>query len=252
MRRMFRGAVIPALAVVLWEVLSRAGVLPMDTLSRPSDIVVAGIRGFADGSILLATWQTIEAAFVGFAIATVLGVFFGVILGLSPRLERVVGPSVDALRPIPSVALIPLSLLMFGFGLPMEASVIAFACVWPILLVTIAAVRGIEPRLLEVAQVLELSFAARLRKVILPAAFGRINVGLRISVGIALVVAVTVEIVLNPRGLGYGMITAQQSLRPDLMYAELLWLGLLGWGLNAALANAAGLWHGGAGSGNGP
>jgi len=134
----------------------------------------------------------------------------------------------------------------------MEAAVVAFACVWPILIVTIAAVRGIEVRLLEVAQVLELSFAARLRKVILPAAFGRINVGLRISVGIALVVAVTVEIVLNPRGLGYGMITAQQSLRPDLMYAELLWLGLLGWGLNAALANAAGLWHGGAGSGNGP
>ena len=114
---------------------------------------------------------------------------------------------------------------------------------------TISAVRGIERRLLEVSRVLELSFAARLRKVILPAAFGRIHVGLRISVGIALVVAVTVEIVLNPRGLGYSMITAQQSLHPELMYAQLLWLALLGWGLNAALANAADLWHGGAGSG---
>jgi len=252
MRRALRGAAIPVLAVVLWEGFSYSGAYPIDTLSRPSDVAAAGARGLADGSILLATWQTIEAALVGFAIAAAVGILSGVVLGLSPRAERVVGPSIDALRPIPSVALIPLSLLMFGFGLQMEASVVAFACVWPILIVTIAAVRGIEVRLLEVAQVLELSFAARLRKVILPAAFGRINVGLRISVGIALVVAVTVEIVLNPRGLGYGMITAQQSLRPDLMYAELLWLGLLGWGLNAALANAAGLWHGGAGSGNGP
>ena len=76
-----------------------------------------------------------------------------------------------------------------------------------------AAVRGIEPRLLDVAQALELSFAERMRKIILPAALGRINVGLRVAVGISLVVAVTVEIVVNPRGLGYSLIVAQQSLR---------------------------------------
>lgn len=251
MQRMFRGAAIPVLTLVLWQSLSYSGDFPMDTLSRPSDIVAAGVKGLADGSILLATWQTVEAALAGFAIAAVLGVLIGAVLGLSPRAERVVGPSIDALRPVPSVALIPLTLLMFGFGLQMEAAVVAFACIWPILIVTIAAVRGIEQRLLEVSRVLELSFAARLRKVILPAAFGRINVGLRISVAIALVVAVTVEIVLNPRGLGYSMITAQQSLHPELMYAQLLWLGLLGWGLNAVLANAADWWHGSAGSGSG-
>jgi len=242
--RALRGAVIPVLVFALWEGLSRVGVLPMDTLSRPSDIAAAGARGFADGTILLATWQTIEAAFVGFAIATVLGVLVGVILGLSRRLERVVGPSIDALRPVPSVALIPLTLLLFGFGLQMEASVIAFACVWPILLVTIAAVHGIEPRLLDVARVLELPFATRLRKIILPAALGRIVVGLRVAVSISLIVAVTVEIVLNPRGLGYSMMTAQQSLRPDLMYAQLLWLGVLGWGLNLALTKAVSRWPG--------
>ena len=68
---------------------------------------------------------------------------------------------------------------------------------------------------------------------------------MRIAISISLVVAVTVEIVLNPRGLGYGMIIAQQTLRPDLMYAELLWLGLLGWGLNAVLERALARWPGG-------
>jgi len=229
-----KGALIPAVLAILWEAGSRAGLLPQDSFSRPSAIAAAFVHGFADGTIPRDTWLTFEAALAGFAIAAVLGILAGVALGLSARLERVVGPSVDALRPIPSVALIPLALLVFGFGVRMEASVVAFACFWPVLLMTQSAVRGIEPRLLELARSLQLSFFATLRKVILPAAFDRIGVGLRLALGISLVVAVTVEIVLNPRGLGHAMIGAQQALRSDLMYAQLLWLGALGWMLNHA------------------
>jgi NitT/TauT family transport system permease protein len=221
----------------------------MDTLSRPSDVAVAFARALADGSILQATWQTVQAALFGFAIAAAAGILVGVILGLSPLLERTVGPSIEALRPVPAVALTPLTLLLFGFGLRMEAAIVAFACVWPVLLVTVAAVRGIEPRLLEVAQTLRLSFSSRLRKIVLPAALGRIVVGLRVALSISLIVAVTVEIVMNPRGLGYGMIVASQSLKPDLMYAQLLWLGFLGWGLNAMLTRVFGRWHGAFGPG---
>jgi NitT/TauT family transport system permease protein len=117
----------------------------------------------------------------------------------------------------------------------MEATIVAYACVWPILIVTISAVKAIEPRLLEVADVLEMTFEERLRKIILPAAFARINVGLRVAAGIALVVAVTVEIVLNPRGLGYSLILAQQSMRVDVMYAQLLWLCVIGYAFNVVL-----------------
>jgi ABC-type nitrate/sulfonate/bicarbonate transport system permease component len=239
MNRTARGALLPLLFFVLWEAGSRGGVLPMDSFSRPSLIAVAFARGFADGSIPLATWQTFEAALTGFTFAALAGILCGVVLGLSPRLERVVGPSIDALRPIPSVALIPLALLLFGFGLRMEASVVAFACFWPVLLMTIAAVRGIEPRLLEVGRSLELSYISQMTKIILPAALGRIAVGLRLALAISLVVAVTVEIVLNPRGLGHSMIAAQQALRSDLMYAELLWLGVVGWLLNYLVQKAS-------------
>ena len=235
MQRLLRGIIIPALAITAWEAASRTGALQLEFLSRPSDILAAGIDGLTDGSILLATAQTFEAALFGLAIAVVAGVLAGAIIGLSRPIERTVGPTIEALRPIPAVAFIPLTLLLFGFGLPMEGTVVAYACVWPILLSTIAAVRGIEPRLLEVAQALELSFAERMRKIILPAALGRINVGVRVAVGFALVVAVTVEIVVNPRGLGYSLILAQQSLRIDLMYAQLLWLSILGYAVNAVL-----------------
>jgi NitT/TauT family transport system permease protein len=131
----------------------------------------------------------------------------------------------------------PLALMMFGFGIGLEASVVAYACVWPILIVTIAAVRAIEGRLLEVAAVLELPLWKRMTKIVLPAAFERINIGLRVSAAISLVVAVTVEIVLNPRGLGYNLILAEQSLQIGLMWAQLVWLCLLGYVLNLVLSH---------------
>jgi ABC-type nitrate/sulfonate/bicarbonate transport system permease component len=227
--------IFPVALLALWEAVSRLSALQLEFLSRPSAILAAGIQALADGSILLATWQTFEAALFGLALATVAGVGIGAVLGLSRLAERTVGPTIEALRPIPAVAFIPVTLLLFGFGLPMEGLVVAYACIWPVLLATLAAVRGIEPRLLEVARTLEMSFADTMRKIVLPAALGRINVGVRVAAGFALVVAVTVEIVVNPRGLGYSLILAQQSLRIDLMYAHLVWLGVLGCVMNALL-----------------
>lgn len=235
MQRTLRGLAFPVFVALLWELTSRTGVLRFEFLSRPSDILLAGFGGLMDGSILLATWQTFEAALFGLVLAIVVGILAGSILGLSFTTERVVGPMIEALRPIPAVAFIPLSLLLFGFGLPMEGMIVAYACVFPILIATMHAVRGIEPQLHEVARVLELSFAARMWKIILPAALARINVGVRVAIGFALVVAVTVEIIVNPRGLGYSLIIAQQSLHVDLMYAQLLWLSLIGYTINAAL-----------------
>ena len=237
MRRIVLGSILPTLFIAIWEISSRSGLLTLESLSRPSDIVRAGIGGLTDGSILVATGQTFETALLGLTFAAVAGIIAGAVLGLSPVLERVVNPTIEALRPIPAVAFIPLALMMFGFGVSMEATIVAYACLWPILIVTISAVRAIEPRLLEVADILEMTFAERLRKIILPAAFARINVSLRVAAGIALVVAVTVEIVLNPRGLGYSLMLAQQSLRVDIMYAQLLWLCVIGYVLNALLRN---------------
>lgn len=235
MRALARGLLIPAAAVVCWEMASRGGVLPVGTFSRPTEVVAAGISAFADGSLLVATAQTLQAAFVGLCIAIVLGVPVGMIIGISAGMRLTVAPTLDALRPIPPVALIPLSLLIFGFGVSMEAAVVGFACVWSVTIATNAAVRSMQGRLAEVARALELSRSAYMRKIVLPAALARIAVGVRVAVGIALVVAVTVEIVVNPRGLGYGMIIAQQSLRPDLMYAQLLWIGFVGWSINWGL-----------------
>ena len=238
----FRGPLIPVLLIVLWEIGSRVGVLPEDTMSRPSDIAVAGWDVLLDGSLLLATFQTFQTALIGLALGSVIGIVLGIFVGISPILEGIVGPTLDTIRPVPAVALIPLALLIYGFGVRMEVLVITYATVWPVLIVTISAVRGIEPRLIEVARMLEMPALSRMRRIILPAALARIAVGIRVSAGVALVVAVTVEIVLNPQGLGYGMIIAAQSLRPELMWAELLWVGLAGWAFNRLLTTIDQRW----------
>ena len=134
----------------------------------------------------------------------------------------------------PSVALISLAMLVFGFGLRMEFSVVAFAAFRPLLVLTQAAVAQIEPRLLELSQVLGLSAWQRSVKTALPAIVPRLFAALRLGVAVALVLAVTVEITAKPNGVGYAMMIAQQSLDPALMLAWLGWIGVLGYAINAA------------------
>lgn len=221
--------------LLAWEGLSRAGLLAEDGFSRPSRFVAAGARAMADGTLPRQTLESLAAAVLGLAVAVVLGVATGALLGLSRPLERAAQPTIDALRPIPSVALVPLALLVFGFSIGMSASVSAFACFWPVLLVTISAVRGVDPRLMEVARMLGFGRAHRILKFALPAAAPGIMVGVRVAAGIAIVVTITTEIVGNPRGLGYGMAIAAQSLQADLVWATLLWIGCVGWALNHGL-----------------
>ncbi len=237
-----RGALIPIVILALWEGGARAGVLPPNTMSSPAAIFAAAGEALRDGSLPWGTLETFETALGGLAIGTLIGMAVGAPLGLSPIMEAIVGPTLDTIRPVPSMALLPLALLIYGFGLRMEIMVVAFACTWPVLIVTIGAVRAIDRRLLDVARALEMPRHLSLRTVILPAALARIGVGIRVAAGIALVVAVTTEIVLNPRGLGYGMIVAAQSIRPDLMWAELIWLGLIGFFFDLLLRSIERRW----------
>jgi len=231
----WRGLVLPLALLALAEAAMHIDGTASDALARPSDVMLALWEAFADGTVLTASLETLGAALGGLALGGGLGLLAGLWFGLSSRAERWSLLSVELLRPIPSVALIPVSMLVFGFGFRMEIAIVAFTSFWPMMILTQAALRQVEPRLYEVAQVLGLSAPERVAKIVLPAAAPRVFVAFRLGVGIALVVAVTVEIAANPQGLGFGLMSAQQNLRPDLMFALLLWLGALGWALSAGL-----------------
>jgi ABC-type nitrate/sulfonate/bicarbonate transport system permease component len=229
---------LPLTALVAFEAWARAAHLQSDSLAPPSAIMLAMIGALADYSIPIATRDTLFSAFAGLAIGSTIGLALGVAFGISDALNRLMEVTVEAIRPIPSIALLPIALIALGFGYRMEIVIVAFACVWPILILSRAAVRGVEPRLMEVSRVLRLPAAQRVLKIIIPAALPRIFVAFRLSAGIALIVAVTVEIAINPLGLGAGIMLAQQALRPDLMLAYLVWIGVIGYALNMLLTVA--------------
>lgn len=239
-----RGFVLPLAVVILWEIASRSGFIIAESMSFPSAIARAGCGAIVDGSLLQATRETFGAALAGMALGAALGIACGIMFGLWRLLASLMRLSTEALRPIPSVALIPLALLIYGFGYRMEIAVVAFACFWPLLIVTESAVRGIEPRLIEVSRALGLTLMQRVFKIVLPAALPRVFVGLRLAAAVALVVAVTVEITANPIGLGYALIVAQESMKPDRMFVFLVWIGFLGWLVNAVLLRAQQRWFG--------
>jgi sulfonate transport system permease protein len=236
MLQRLRPWVFPAVLLGALEVWARTAGAGSDSVAPPSQALLAWSTALtASGSeaLLPATLFTLGTAALGLLIGAGLGLGLGVVLGLSRRVAAVSFLSIEVLRPIPSVALIPLAMLVFGFGLRMQTSVVAFATFWPVLILTQAAVQQVEPRLLEVAAALRLSAWARLVKIILPAALPRLFVALRLGVAIALVVAVTVEIAANPHGMGYAMSIAQQSLNPALLLAWLFWIGVVGFAVNA-------------------
>lgn len=227
-----KGLLAPAVALILAEGAARLFGIQSDSLAAPSEVAVALWRALADGSLLVSTAQTLGASLAGLAIGAGLGLLAAAVIGLSPAAARLLSLPVEFLRPIPSVALLPIALLVFGFGFRLEISVVAFACFWPVVVIGGAAVSQVEPQLIEVARVLRLTWLARVGKIVLPAALPRLFVALRLAAGVALIVAVTAEIALNPFGLGFAMMEAQLNMRPALMFAVLAWIGLLGWGLN--------------------
>jgi ABC-type nitrate/sulfonate/bicarbonate transport system permease component len=227
-----RGLLLPAAIVLGAEAFARIYGVHSDIIAAPSAILLAGWHGMLDGTILAATEQTLLAALGGLAIGGGAGLATAVLFGLFARLAQLMRISVETLRPIPSVAIIPIGLLVFGFGYRMEMFIVAFASFWPVLIMGQSAVMGIEPRLDEVARALRLGLWARVVKIVLPAALPRFFVAFRLAAATALIVAVTVEIAVNPLGLGYSLVLAQQTLHPAQMLALLIWVGIVGWGLN--------------------
>ena len=241
---LLRGAAVPLALVFAAQIAAVISPLQSDSLASPWDALQAGAHALLDGSLLLATLETLRNAFIGLVIGGSVGLVLGILLGTFWTLNRLLDFTIEALRPIPAVAIIPVALLIFGIGSQMEIAVVAAATPWPVLIMTRAAVAGIEPQLLQVARVLRLGLLSRVFKIILPAALPRIFVAFRLAVGVALTVSVTVEIAANPQGLGQGIMIAQQSLQPGLMIAYLVWIGVVGWSINWLLLQAQQSWFG--------
>jgi ABC-type nitrate/sulfonate/bicarbonate transport system permease component len=168
----------------------------------------------------------------GFVIACCAGVVLGTALGSSRRLRIAADPVLEFLRAIPPPALIPFGIVVLGTGTTMKVFLIAFVCVWPVLLNTLDGVRGVEPTLHETARVYRIPLRDRLWRVLLPAASPQIFAGMRTSLSLALILMVISEMVASTNGIGYFVLQSQRSFAIPEMWSGILLLGILGYLLN--------------------
>jgi ABC-type nitrate/sulfonate/bicarbonate transport system permease component len=190
--------------------------------------------------------------FIGYFIAVGVGVAGGVALGLSPVLRRVAAPVVEFLRAIPAPALLPFALLVLGVGNNSKIFVIAFVCLWPILLNAIDGVSGVDPTLVDTGRVYRIPAKDRLTRVVLPAAAPQIFAGMRTSLSLALILMVISEMVASSNGIGYFVLQSQRSFAIPEMWSGIILLGILGYLFNAVfllLERRALAWHRGARAG---
>ena len=227
-----------ALALLLWEMLLRAGFAQYQNLPAPSAIAGGLVEIAASGQLLTDTLHTLRSVLVGWGAALVAGIVLGLLLGVSRTLRRYCLASIEVLRPMPGIAFAPVALLLFGFSLQMELMVIILPALWPVLINTMGAVMGVHARLFEVGRTFRLSRGEILRKIMLPAALPGVLVGARLSLTLALVLAIVAEMVGNPAGLGYAVVREQQAMRPELVFAYVVAIGALGVILNEVLTGA--------------
>jgi ABC-type nitrate/sulfonate/bicarbonate transport system permease component len=185
----------------------------------------------------------------GYALAVVVAVLVGVPLGLSQTARRAASPIVEFLRAIPPPALLPLAIVVVGIGTSMKVLIIAFVCVWPVLLNTIDGITGIDPTLNDTSRVYGVRGADRLRRIVLPAASPQIFAGMRTSLSLAVILMVISEMVASTNGIGFFVLQSQRSFAIPEMWSGILLLGILGYVLNVAFVlveNRVLAWHRGA------
>jgi ABC-type nitrate/sulfonate/bicarbonate transport system permease component len=235
-----------ALVLIALEVLARVEILPSRYFPPVSEMFWTLGQQFGADDYWTAIFRTLEGWFLGLVIATVVAVPVGLLLGFSDLLFHALRPIIEFLRPVPSVALIPLAILVYGAGMGSKVFLAAFASVWPLLIQTIYGARDINPMQLDTARAYRIRRADRIGRIIVPSAVPYIATGLRISSSVSLILVVTAELIIGAPGLGQDINVARSSGAIELMYALIITTGLLGWGLNVlfTLAERRALhWH---------
>ena len=203
-----------------------------------TDTVTELFELLGESSFWSAVGSTLEGWALGLGIAAVLAIPLGILIGSSATAYRSVRFVVEFLRPIPSVALVPLAVLIYGVGLESKVFLAAFASFWPLFVQTLYGVQDVDPVATDTARSFGLGGFERLWRIKLPSAVPYIATGLRISSAVSLILVVTAEIVIGSAGLGREINVARSSGAIELMYALIITTGLLGWALNIVTTRA--------------
>ncbi|MFC8364368.1 ABC transporter permease [Streptomyces griseorubiginosus] len=214
--------------LLLGEAVPRLGLVKEEYFPPTSRIARALADELSDGAFWTALGDTLTGWALGLAIATCAGIVTGVLLSVVPYLREATASTIEFLRPIPSVALIPLAVLLYGSELRSVLILVVYAGFWQVLIQTLYGVQDVDPVADETARSYGLGTWARIRHVLWPSALPYVFTGVRLAAAVALILAITGELVIGAPGLGARIGVAQNSQAVPEMYALIVVTGLLG------------------------
>jgi ABC-type nitrate/sulfonate/bicarbonate transport system permease component len=236
-RRARAGYALSGLMVLflLLELVPRAGLVPRRYLPPASRVVGALWTEASGAAFWRAVADTARTGAVGLAVAFAAGVALGLVIGGTPPLRAATASTIELLRPIPSVALIPLVVLKFGTGVRPTEALVVYACFWQVLIQVLHGVTDVDPIAYDTARSYGLGPWARVRHLVLPTALPYIMTGLRLAAAVALILAITGELIIGSPGIGREIAVAQSSGAVATLYGLVLATGLIGVLVNVAV-----------------
>ncbi len=231
MTRIARGSIgwiLPAAILIIWEALARAGFISPNVLPAPSAVLVAFWQRLLSGELVrdigVSTWRAV----LGFLIGGTIGFGLGLANGLSRMSRDVTDTTLQMIRNIPHLALIPLVILWFGIDEEAKLFLVALGVFFPIYVNTLLGIQGVDPQLVEMGRIYGMKPFELFRKVILPGALPSIFTGLRYALGIMWLTLIVAETISASSGLGYMAMQAREFLMIDVVVLAILIYALLG------------------------
>jgi NitT/TauT family transport system permease protein len=214
-----------AIVFAVWQTIVWLFAMPQYLLPGPGPVFVSLVNNF--GTILSQTWWTAATILAGFVIAAIFAIPLAMVIVVSPMLERLVYPPMVATQSIPKIALAPLFIVWFGFGVVPKVAVAFLIAFFPIVIDTIVGLRSIDPAMLQLARSMGAPPYRIFLKMRLPHALPAIFGGLKVASSLAVVGALTGEFVGSDKGLGYMLVQASGNLNTALLFATLVVLSAL-------------------------
>src|SRR5262249_28546786 len=219
------------IVLIAWFVMSSASTVAASVVPPPQDVLLALWTQLRSGALVIDLLSSLGRASLGYVVSAVIGVPLGLAMGTHPVVRGLLSAPVELLRPVSSIAWIPLAILWFGIGLTSVVFVTFIVCVFIILLNTLAGVMDVEPDMIKAARTLGAGRRLIFQKVVLPSALPGILLGLRVALSGAWGGVIVAEMIASQTGIGYMMHHAQMTFRPRLVIGG-MFVGAVGYLLN--------------------
>lgn len=225
----------PLLLLAVWEISVRAGLVDRRFIAAPSIILIALWDMLVSGELMRHLGASLGRIAAGFAIGVVPAVLLGLWMGISRPVRAVVDPLIAAVYPIPKIAVLPLLMVFFGIGEGSKIAVVAISAFFPVIINTYAGVANVDRIYLDVARSFGAGRALVFRRVVFPGALPVIFAGIRLALGVCLIVIVSAEFVAARSGIGFLIWSSWETLLIDKMFVGLLVIAVIGTLVNILL-----------------